>query len=1156
MKFEDMDKLTEINVQPIYMEKEELIQKVDQRPYVEPEPSSMNISILQRNLGNCLSIIDDEVMKGYVTRLDQLPIMIQNEKVYDNLNDIHFFKISELVYQEDEFSVDKLAMVFNTLSNKPCTLVLMLKSDGVKTDFYLGARPNDNRSAGTLFQMLKQSLLGLFTGSKVSDYYDEDMQRDLKAINVGCISSVTSVADYKQEQDRMTNKEFIQGLEKFVYAMQGKTYTAVLIADNLSYDELMMKKREYEQIYTQISPFAKMQMNFTVSDSKSEATGISDGQTINQSYTKTKGTALTDTDTTTYTVGINETKGETLNTTHTDTQSASEGNTHTVGSTDGVSKTVTKGFNVGVHKGESSNIGLTKGMVSWGKSKSSGVSAGYSYTVANGTSHTDSVSDSLSKTLTHGFSDSKGISTSKTIGSNESGSIAKSIGSSLNESDAFTTGETFNLMNSQTLTDTFGSSRGITLNADNMTLNLVMQKLQKHLERIEECESFGMWNFAAYFLGETAAETETAASTYKSVIAGTDSGIERNAINSWTDYEAITLLTPYLYHFVHPQFVYSGFSYDSERYISVNPSALVSTNELAIHMGLPRHSVRGLPVVEHAAFGQEVITRRSVDENRIFLGNIYNLGQETETEVCLNLNSLSMHTFVTGSTGSGKSNAVYHLLTEVRKKGIPFLVIEPAKGEYKDVFTDVKCYGTNPLIGELLRINPFSFPNKVHVLEHIDRIVEIFNVCWPMYAAMPAVLKESIENAYKTAGWDLDISKNEKVEGLFPTFDDVLCELNKTINSSDYSADTKGDYIGSLSTRLKSLTNGINGRVFVSDEMDLGELFDKNAIIDISRVGSVETKSLIMGLVVMKLQEYRMANADGMNSPLRHITVLEEAHNLLKKTSTEQSADSSNMLGKSVEMLTNAIAEIRTYGEGFVIVDQAPNLLDTAAIRNTNTKIVLKLPEINDREITGSSIALKEQQFGELSKLPTGVAAVYQNDWQETVLCKMPKYEPFDFNLRKKVEFVPTVKKVKCENDELLHLLIKKNIDVEQMVELKQRIMKSNIAAKVRKDLIMNFQYRNSTYEWAIADFIKKNYDLSDVFRGTQKEKWRDLSDLCEIMISNIRSEFSGFDDEEMKIIMYYVCRIEHELYPKYQLIEKLRVEYLKGKVTEWQWNS
>lgn len=1118
-------------------------------PLSEPSPEKMNLGILQNNLGNCLSIIDDEVMKGYVTRLDQLPIIIQDDEVYDSLNDIHFFKISELVYHEDEFSVDKLSMVFQALSNKPCTLVLMLKSDGEKTEFYLGARPNDNRSSGTLFQMLKQSLLGFFPGSQISDYYDEDMKKDLKKISVGSISSVTTVADYKQDQEGITNKEFIQGLEKFVYAMQGKTYTSIFIADNLSYDELMLKKREYEQIYTQLSPFANMQMNFSVNDSTSDSTGSSEGKTENLSYTKTQGMSQGVTDIENHTVGSSETKGITDSETHTDNQSVSDGKTHTTGTTDSTSHTVTDTDSTSTSETKSKNHGWSVlGIFNCGKSKSTTTTSTHSYSVSNGTSHSDSVSDSISKTLTHGFSNSKGISKSTTKGTNESDSKGRSLSTSVNQSDAYTAGEAFNLVNTKTMTDTFGTSRGVTLNAQNMTLNLAMQRLQTHLERIEECESFGMWNFAAYFIGETAAETETAANTYKSVIAGTNSGIERNAINTWHDEESIEELMPYLSHFMHPQFVYTGFSYDKERYISVNPSALVSTNELAIHMGLPRHSVRGLPVVEHAAFGQEVVSRRKLSEKTINLGNIYNMGQKTDTEVLLNLNSLSMHTFVTGSTGSGKSNAVYHILRELKNKGIPFLVVEPAKGEYKKIFKDVDCYGTNPLVGEMLRINPFSFPEGIHVLEHIDRIVEIFNVCWPMYAAMPAVLKESIENAYRSAGWDLDLSINEKVDNLYPTFDDVLRELDKTINSSDYSPDTKGDYIGSLSTRIKSLTNGINGRVFVSDEMDLRELFDKSAIIDISRIGAVETKSLIMGLVVMKLQEYRMANATEMNSELKHITVLEEAHNLLKKTSTEQSVESSNMVGKSVEMLTNAIAEIRTFGEGFIIVDQAPNLLDTAAIRNTNTKIVLRLPESTDRDITGGSIALHDAQFDELSKLPTGIASVYQNDWQEAVLCQMPQYEVFDYSLGKEEKTIPAVKKAKTENDKLLHLLIEKKCSMEEE-KVKEFILKSNVAAKVRKDLIVNWNTRNNTYEWAVADFIKKNYDLSDVFRDTQNDNWSDLSGLSNIMISNLQEEFSDFDSEEMLSILYYVCRIEHELYPKHHLIEKLRVEYLREKV-------
>ena len=137
MKYEDIG-VTENKIEvPNYTVNEEKTYLSNQSTFAEPEPESMSLNILQNNLGNCLRIIDDEVMKGYVTRLDQLPIIIQDEETYDSLNDMHFFKISELVYQEDEFSVDKLAMVFHALANKPCTLVLMLRSDGEKTDFRL-----------------------------------------------------------------------------------------------------------------------------------------------------------------------------------------------------------------------------------------------------------------------------------------------------------------------------------------------------------------------------------------------------------------------------------------------------------------------------------------------------------------------------------------------------------------------------------------------------------------------------------------------------------------------------------------------------------------------------------------------------------------------------------------------------------------------------------------------------------------------------------------------------------------------------------------------------------------------------------------------------------------------------------------------------------
>ena len=127
-----------------------------------------------------------------------------------------------------------------------------------------------------------------------------------------------------------------------------------------------------------------------------------------------------------------------------------------------------------------------------------------------------------------------------------------------------------------------------------------------------------------------------------------------------------------------------------------------------------------------------------------------------------------------------------------------------------------------------------------------------------MYAAMPAVLKEAVEKSYEDAGWNLTESTNEYGDDLYPTFADVTRNIRTIIDSSEYDAENKGAYKGSLITRLKSLTNGINGLIFTTDEIPAGDLFDKNVIADLSRVGSSETKSLIMGLLVLKLQEHRM----------------------------------------------------------------------------------------------------------------------------------------------------------------------------------------------------------------------------------------------------------------------------------------------------------
>src|SRR5699024_7655638 len=105
------------------------------------------------------------------------------------------------------------------------------------------------------------------------------------------------------------------------------------------------------------------------------------------------------------------------------------------------------------------------------------------------------------------------------------------------------------------------------------------------------------------------------------------------------------------------------------------------------------------------------------------------------------------------------------------------------------------------------------------------------------------------------------------------------------------------------------------------------------------------------------------------------------------RTSAAQSNEGTNVLGKSVEMISNMIAEMRSFGEGFIIVDQSPGLLDMSVMRNTNTKIIMRLLENSDRELVGNTIGLNSEQKAELSRLKTGVCAIYQKEWLEPVLC-------------------------------------------------------------------------------------------------------------------------------------------------------------------------
>lgn len=942
-----------------------------------------------------LSMVDDIVTKDYVMRLADMEIVPIDKSEIGR--DTIVFKVNKMVYEKDEYATEKFINALGAMCYADCSVFLILDGHKDRTDFYIGIRNNDDRRTdSSVAETFENSLKGQFPGIVLEQCSVPEhagslstQQQLFERFNqASSVCSCSGIPAYKDEDGKYTNQTFIQGIEKLALAMQGKEYTAVILATNVSGNALSSVRIGYEKLYTQMSAVATQQIAYSTNESLANAITRTKGTSISTSITETSSYSHTDSSSKSTALGENWS--------HTDNVGESKQNA--LGKLGQIGGGVTSAGVALAATGVGAPVGLAL-MAAGGIASAVGMIFG--------------------KTKTKGSSDTKGGSKTETFGTSNSDTTTNSISKGNTKTENFS--------DSEGNTSTVGSSKNFTLTVHNKHVEEILKRIDNQLVRLAVAEGTGVWASGAYFLSyENDRDTaETGAAIFKSIMQGEKSGVETSAVNRWLDTkspEKVKTLTTAITSFVHPTFIFENTNINQQ--VPVNASSLISTAELAMQMGLPRKSVPGFPVLEHISLGKEVVTQSGKEiERALKMGYIFDQGKVRENNpVNIEAKSLTQHVFVTGSTGCGKSETVYRLISQAKKKGAKFLIVEPAKGEYKNVFGDANVYGSNPEITQLLHINPFRFPKGIHVLEHIDRLTEIFNVCWPMYAAMPAVLKKAIIQSYEKAGWNLLKNRN-KYDRFFPTFNDLLVELEDVIKDSAYSEEVKGNYIGSLVTRVESLTNGLNGAIFGGVEIPDETLFDTDTIVDLSRIGSQETKALIMGILIMRLNEYRMVNATEANVGLKHVTVLEEAHNILKRTSTEQSQEGSNLAGKAVEMITNSIAEMRTYGEGFVIVDQSPTSVDPAAIKNTNTKFIMRLPDGDDRRIAGKSAGLNDSQLDEIAKLPTGVAVTYQNDWEEPVLCKI--------SLRKEdsVKYSYTPQEIGESNSDYLADVIKFLID-------------------------------------------------------------------------------------------------------------------------------
>lgn len=642
--------------------------------------------------------------------------------------------------------------------------------------------------------------------------------------------------------------------------------------------------------------------------------------------------------------------------------------------------------------------------VNYSISSSINSSVSQSISCSFGTSHTNSISSGQSSNSGQGY-ELFGIHFNTGSGQNTGTSAADGTtsGSSNSSSTSSSTGSS----DSQSRGSTSGRSRSLTLNRDNKAVQDLLMSIEEHLKRAASSQTLGMWNSACYLIADDAAAAAMGTSTLAALFAGDSVVAPRAYCSQWDAASASERekVLDYLQSLQHPVVELTMMQQidDGSGHVSavpcppeqVTPAMMISGREIPTLMGLPRRSVPGIVVDSMAEFGRNIPEKWAGQVKRpILFGNISHMGQLEDTQTLLDLDAFASHTFICGSSGSGKSNTTYNLLQCLIDHKVPFLVIEPAKGEYKIEFAGlpgINIFTADESPYRQLQLNPLEFGGGIHIREHLDSILQVVSACWPLYGAMPGLLKQAFEQVYLDHGWDLEHSERIADKGSrFPTFRDLASVLERVIDNSPYSAQTKGDYKGALLNRVSSLCNGFEGQIF-GRSMGIPDrsLFQENTIIDLSSIGSDETRALIMGVLIIRLKHYRKAVSAGPNSALTHVTVLEEAHNILKRCSKESGGETGNVQGAAVSGLCRAIAEMRSAGEGFMIIDQSPGEVDETAIKNTAIKIVMRLPSKDDCEAVGAALSLKDNQIRELSRLPIGTAAIFHAGWTDTVLAKM-----------------------------------------------------------------------------------------------------------------------------------------------------------------------
>lgn len=375
---------------------------------------------------------------------------------------------------------------------------------------------------------------------------------------------------------------------------------------------------------------------------------------------------------------------------------------------------------------------------------------------------------------------------------------------------------------------------------------------------------------------------------------------------------------------------------------------------------------------------------------------------------------LPRHAFFTGTPGSGKTNTMLHLVTELKKKGIPFLALEPAKKEYRALLgthgmEDVHLFSPHLQSRFPLQINPFEFPKGVRLSEHINALLEVFQGSFALEGPTYKFLSSSIQTAYENLGWDIEDTNTEDADLPYPSIQDIYNNLEKEIEQSSYDAELKGNVRAFLQVRLGGLMERDAGELFNAPISTLRpeEWLTNSAIVELE-VLNEQAKNFFVLLVCHYILETLRVDPNGgidmitgAKMPVRHVIFIEEAHNIIAPSTEQASSDSVDPKISATAYIVKMLAEVRALRESIIIADQLPTALATEVTKNTGLKLVHRLTAQDDREQIGAAISATPLQLEQVSTFTKGKALIYYEKTQKPFQVQVAEWKtpklPFDF---------------------------------------------------------------------------------------------------------------------------------------------------------------